>query len=83
MTFSDELKKWRGSDLQKNACDVFGVPIDTYRKWEQGVNTPIGAALKYVRLVMAAKDAGVPVQQYIHNYQSVIKQVAAEIQNRK
>lgn len=83
MTFSTELKKWRGLRCQKQVNDIIGVSLDTYRKWEQGVNEPLDLAMEQVRWRMAADVAGVPVQIYRARYFSVIHKVAAEIMARK
>ena len=86
MTFSQELKQWRklrGDMRQKNACEVLGVPIQTYKTWEQGVYEPSDLAKSGARWHMAAYNEGVSVEIYQLRYLSVIKQVAAEIINKK
>lgn len=49
--FKDRLKKWRGKKYQKEAADLLGVPLPTYRKWECGKRTPN----KFVRSVIDSK----------------------------
>ena len=86
MTFATELKNWRkrnGNMLQKNACDVFGVPLKTFQNWEQGMGTEHPMIREQARWRMAAVDAGVSVEFYRAQYIRVIKQVSAEIQNQK
>ena len=86
VTFANELKAWRkrnGDMLQKNACDVFGVPLKTLQNWEQGIGFENPLAKEQIRWRMAAVDAGVSVEFYRARYLQVIKQVAAEIQARK
>jgi DNA-binding transcriptional regulator YiaG len=46
MAFSDDLRKWRGKLLQKEAADVLKVPLDTYRAWEHGQSEPSEAPNK-------------------------------------
>lgn len=38
--FAEDLKKWRGSLLQKEAADILKVSLDTYRNWEGSQNEP-------------------------------------------
>jgi len=83
MEFADELKAWRGNRLQKQVCDIFGVALVTYQKWEQGVNLPHDLAREQVRWRMAADSSGIPIEQYRLAYLTVIQRVAAEIQKRK
>jgi len=83
MTFAEEIKRWRGELRQKNACDIIGVPLVTFKTWEQGVSEPKDLAKCEVRWRMAAFQKGVPVEVYKLRYLSVIKQVAAEILDRK
>ena len=83
MTFAEELKNWRGKKFQKEVHEMFGVKIETYQKWEQGVNEPSELAKRQARWIMAAESLGVPLQVYTHHYQIIIKRVAEEIQNRK
>lgn len=83
MTFADELREWRKDVRQKNACDFFGVPLDTYKAWENGKCEPTELAKKQIRFIIHAHEAGVPTEIYIQYYWRVIKQVAAEIEKRK
>ena len=83
MSFAEDLKKWRGTRCQKQVCDFFGVKLETFRAWEQGVNLPSDLARKQIYLIMAAESAGVTLATYMQHYYRAIKQVAAEIQNRK
>ncbi len=38
--FAAELRTWRGKRLQKEAADILGVPLDTYRGWEYESSKP-------------------------------------------
>lgn len=82
MTFSSELKKWRGDRGQKQVNELFGVSLKTYQAWEQGVNVPHELTKKQIRLIMAADEDGVPVHIYAQNYWRIIRIVAAEIQKK-
>ena len=73
----------KGDRLQKQVHEMFGVPLVTFQKWEEGVNVPHSLALKQIRWIMGADSAGLPVDIYIQNYERIIKQVAAEIEKRK
>jgi DNA-binding transcriptional regulator YiaG len=44
---AEELKKWRNRKklTQQSAADHFGISVETWRKWEQGVN-PISGLLE-------------------------------------
>ena len=42
--FNETLRKWRGPMTQEQAAKVIGVPLGTYRNWEQGVREPRGLA---------------------------------------
>ncbi len=46
MTFAEELKKWRGKLLQKEAAEILKVPLDSYRAWEYGNREPYDALSK-------------------------------------
>lgn len=83
MSFSNDLKKWRGNRRQKEVHELFGISLACYQAWEQGVNVPTALALEQARWRMAAVDAGVSVEFYRARYLQVIKQVATEIQNKK
>lgn len=52
MSFAQDLKKWRGNVLQKNACDVFGISLNAFEAWEQGVNEPHELRRKAVDEIM-------------------------------
>ena len=62
---------------------MFGVKLETYKAWENGVNEPPKLSMKHAQLIMAADCVGVPVELYIEHYWRVIKQVAAEMQAKK
>jgi len=79
MTFAKELKKWRGDMRQKNACDVIGIPLPTFKAWEQGVNKPNELSICEARWRMAAFKKGEPLQVYKAKYLAIIQQVAQEI----
>jgi DNA-binding transcriptional regulator YiaG len=49
MMFMQELKTWRGKLRQKEAAEKLGVPLSTFRKWEQGKKTPRVFALAELR----------------------------------
>ena len=51
--FSEELKRWRGERLQKEAADLLDVSLSTYHNWEQGVNTPSRFTIRALRTAMA------------------------------
>lgn len=40
MTFSDQLKIWRGHRYQKEAADALDVSVRTYESWESGARSP-------------------------------------------
>jgi hypothetical protein len=82
MTFAEELKKWRGNMAQKNACDLFEVPLVTYKAWESGVREPKELAKKQIRFIMQSHTAGISVQILIQHYWRVIKQITAEIKSK-
>ena len=82
MSFKDELLKWRGARCQKQVNDIIGIPLETYKKWEQGVVKPTELAQETVRWKMAADSAGVPVAVYHGQYRAVIMQVVSEILNK-
>jgi len=50
--FSEELFHWRGELTQKEAADILDTPLQTYRNWEQGENTPNRHAVKLLRQIM-------------------------------
>ena len=83
MTFSQELKKWRGDMRQKNACDIIGIPLPTLKSWEQGVNEPNELAKCEVRWRMAAYARGESLQVYKAKYLQIIQQVVSEIQIKR
>jgi DNA-binding transcriptional regulator YiaG len=39
-TFAERLKQWRGGLRQKEAAEKLGLPLPTFRKWENGKRTP-------------------------------------------
>ena len=86
MTFGQELKKWRlerpKNNLQKQVCELFGVTLPTYQKWEQDVNDPLDLTKSQIRWIIAADKFGISVEKYIQNYQLIIKRVALEIESR-
>jgi DNA-binding transcriptional regulator YiaG len=66
VTLSAQLKKWRGVSgkgkglrgdnfTQEEAAGRLGVPLATYRDWEQGRKAPRGLALEMVRQKIARK----------------------------
>jgi DNA-binding transcriptional regulator YiaG len=83
MTFAQEIKKWRATRCQKQVNDIFGVSLACYRAWEQGQNEPSKLAQEQIRYRMILSDAGLSPERIRIGYLQVIKQVAAEIQNRK
>jgi DNA-binding XRE family transcriptional regulator len=48
VVFREKLLNWRGSKTQKEAADILGVPLPTYRNWEYGINEPTWASKKYI-----------------------------------
>jgi len=42
--FKDVLKAWRGTLRQKEAAAKLDVPLSTFRKWENGKQTPVKLA---------------------------------------
>jgi transcriptional regulator with XRE-family HTH domain len=42
---ADRLRLWRGKRYIKEAADILGIPIGTYRKYEEGKRTPNKLAL--------------------------------------
>ena len=83
MSLADDLKKWRGIRGQKEVNDIFGVSLGTYRAWEQGVNEPTELAQRQIRFVMQCESNGISPEVLTQHYWRVIKQVAAEIEERK
>jgi hypothetical protein len=83
MSFASDLKEWRGTRCQKQVNDIFGVSLGTYQSWEEEKNKPTELGMRQIYFIMAADKAGVPVNVFMQNYMSVIRKVAAEIQNRK
>lgn len=51
--FAYDLGQWRkslpGNQTQEQAARVLGVPLKTYRAWEQGRHMPSGYVLNIVR----------------------------------
>lgn len=60
---SDRLKKWRGKVTQKEAADIFGVSVNTYRNWEYGVNVPGSLAMKEVDRVLTNGTAKLSIMK--------------------
>ena len=83
MTFKDDLVKWRGKRCQKEVNDIIGVPLETYKKWEQGAIEPSALARETVLWRMSADSAGVPVDYLKGLYRTTIMQVVSEILNQK
>lgn len=83
MAFSEQIKKWRGGTPQKIACDILGVEIKTLQSWEQGVQVPKEITQEQIILRMEFCTEWKPWGFWKSRYAMVIKQVAAEIQNRK
>lgn len=52
MPFKMELRRWRKKRTQSVAASLLGVPLDTYRNWEQGRNTPSLLAMVSVLVIM-------------------------------
>jgi DNA-binding transcriptional regulator YiaG len=58
-----QLKDWRGVDApysrgklsQREAADKIGVPIGTYRDWENGRHEPRGLALRVLLQIIRRK----------------------------
>lgn len=44
---------------QEHFAKQLGVPVRSYRNWEQGVRKPTGAALRLLRMVEAAPDEAI------------------------
>lgn len=51
---SPKLKSWRKHKkiTQREACELIGVPIKTYIKWEHGERTPSELVIKTVLAFM-------------------------------
>lgn len=45
MLLKDKLRIWRGKLYQKEAAEILGIPLATYRKYESGKRTPNKLAL--------------------------------------
>lgn len=82
MNFDRDLKIWRGKRLQKEVTDIIGVPLETYKKWEQGFTEPSDLAKEQARWRMAADESGVSMQIYKARYFQIIHSVAKEILSR-
>lgn len=51
-----DIRKYRGLSL-KEAADYMGVPLSTYKKWEQGTNSPhMSTALRLSRFFGVTMD---------------------------
>ena len=46
--FRKQLRRWRKNRSQPEAAEILGVPLATYRNWEQGRNEPPEFAMKSV-----------------------------------
>lgn len=53
--FASRLRKWRGKRYQKNAAQVLGVELQTYRNWEYGLSKPSSVPNTYA-IEKAMKD---------------------------
>jgi len=36
---------------QREFCDRYGIPLKTYRNWEQGIRTPSESELTYLKVI--------------------------------
>ena len=70
--FSEELRQWRGERPQKQVHSIFGVPLVTYQKWEQGVNEPKDLAKSQIRFLMKPEE-----------YRIAIRKIAQEMFNNQ
>ncbi len=48
-----KLRIWRGRLFQKEAADLLGIPVSTYRKYEYGKRSPTKLALAELERRMA------------------------------
>jgi DNA-binding transcriptional regulator YiaG len=46
--FRKQLRRWRKARSQEECAILLGVPVATYRNWEQGRNEPSDVAMKAV-----------------------------------
>ena len=46
ITFRKQLRRWRKNRSQPEAAAMLGVPLATYRNWEQGRNEPTEFVVK-------------------------------------
>ena len=68
---------------QKIACEVVGVRLATFIAWEQKINIPNDIVQDTIRTRMSFCTEFKPWNFWRIKYGEAIKQVAAEITNRK
>jgi DNA-binding transcriptional regulator YiaG len=54
-TLATKLRLWRGKRYQKEAADIIGVPLWTYRNWEMGRKTPTKFTERFLLQVIDRK----------------------------
>jgi len=59
-TFRKQLRRWRKNRSQQKAAEILGVPLATYRNWEQGRNEPPKFALKTLLEVIRPTKTATP-----------------------